>query len=155
MLRRFLMILAFVVLGGPSMAVEPGEMLADPVLEARAREVSKGLRCVVCQNQNIDDSNAGIARDMRLVLRERILAGDSNTQAQQYIVDRFGSFVLLKPPVTPVTYVLWVGPLVLLILTTLGFAMKFRRRPGPHEEQKLSARERKIIDRLLSQEAAK
>ena len=97
-------------------AVEPSEMLKDPALEARAREVSKHLRCVVCQNETIDESDADIAKDMRLLLRTRILAGDSNEQVIQFLVSRYGDYVLLKPRFTARTYLLWFGPFIVLPL---------------------------------------
>ncbi len=111
----------------PALAVEPNERLADPVLEARAREISKGLRCLVCQNESIDESNADLAKDVRLVLRQRLLAGASDAQAMQYIVDRYGTFVLMSPPVEPATYVLWFGPAVVLLLAVGGVGMAVRR----------------------------
>jgi cytochrome c-type biogenesis protein CcmH len=113
---------------GSALAVEPEEMLDDPVLEERAREISKELRCLVCQNQSIDDSNAGLARDLRVLVRERLTAGDSNEEAVRYIVDRYGDFVLLRPPVRPGTYALWFGPAVLIVVAGLGLVLFFRRR---------------------------
>ena len=113
----------------PALAVNPDEILADPALEARARDLSKDLRCVVCRNQSIDDSNAGIARDMRVVLRERLVAGDTDDEALAFLVDRYGAYILLNPPVTPVTYALWGGPALLLLLAILGFARFWRRKP--------------------------
>ena len=97
------LVFSFAAVAPASWAVEPDEILDDPVLEARAREISKGLRCLVCQNQSIDDSNAGLARDLRILLRERLVAGDSNSAAIAFIVDRYGDFVLLRPPVKPTT----------------------------------------------------
>ena len=99
-----------------ALAVEPDEMLTDARLEARARDVSQALRCVVCQNETIDDSHAELARDMRLLVRSRIAAGDSNEQVLAYMRARYGDFVLLKPRFTPLTGLLWLGPFVLLIL---------------------------------------
>ena len=104
------------VLGPQALAVEPGEMLADPVLEARARDISKELRCLVCQNQSIDDSNAPLAHDLRVLVRQRLVAGDSNEAVKQYLVARYGDYVLMKPPFKPETWVLWLGPPVLLLL---------------------------------------
>lgn len=101
---------------GAALAVEPSEMLKDPVLEARAREVSKELRCVQCQNESIDESNAQIARDMRLLVRERIVAGDSNDAIMAYMTSRYGDYVRLQPRLMPRTYLLWFGPLVVLLL---------------------------------------
>lgn len=109
-------------------AVEPDEILKDPALEARAREVGKQLRCVVCQNQSIDDSNADLARDMRILVRERIQAGDSNEEVIAYMVDRYGDFVLLNPPFKTSTYVLWIGPGAIAVLGIFGVLAFFRRR---------------------------
>ncbi len=114
----------------PVLAVEPDEMLDDPALEERAREISAGLRCVVCQNQSIDDSNAQLARDMRVLVRDRLLEGDSNEQVMDYIVSRYGDFVLLEPPVKTSTYVLWFGPVLIVALALLAFVTIFRRRSG-------------------------
>lgn len=115
MLRTFALILA---LGIPTVAhaVEPDEMLDDPALEARAREISKGLRCVVCLNQNIDSSNAGVARDLRLLVRERLVAGDSDEAAMSFIQARYGDYVLLKPPLNKKTYVLWIAPPAMAVI---------------------------------------
>jgi cytochrome c-type biogenesis protein CcmH len=112
-----LMLVAFVP-SAPSIAVEPNEVLVDPVLEARARALSKNIRCLVCQNQSIDSSNASLAKDLRVIVRERLIAGDSDTRILDFLVARYGDYVLLKPPVKPTTYALWYGPGVLM---TLGF----------------------------------
>lgn len=109
-------------------AVMPDEKLSDPALEARAREISKELRCLVCQNQSIDDSNADLARDLRVLVRERLMAGDSNEQALAYIHDRYGDFVLLRPPMKPETWGLWFGPAVVLLLAGAGSAVYLRGR---------------------------
>lgn len=101
---------------GAALAVEPSEMLKDPALEARAREVSKELRCVQCQNETIDESNAEIARDMRLLVRERIMAGETNDQIMAYMTSRYGDYVRLQPRFMPRTYLLWFGPLIVLLL---------------------------------------
>jgi cytochrome c-type biogenesis protein CcmH len=119
-------ILAFITVAH---AVEPSEMLKDPALEARARNIGKELRCLVCQNESIDDSAAALAHDLRVLLRERLLAGDSDKQAVQYIVDRYGQFVLLRPPVEPATYALWYGPFGLLLLGAAGVVFYLWRRP--------------------------
>jgi cytochrome c-type biogenesis protein CcmH len=105
-------LLLLVALAAP--AVEPRERLADPAQEARARSISSQLRCLVCQNESIDDSGADLAHDIRVFVRERLTAGDTNAQAMQAIVSRYGSFVLLKPPVESATYLLWYGPPLLL-----------------------------------------
>jgi cytochrome c-type biogenesis protein CcmH len=109
-------------------AVLPDEMLDDPVLEARAREISKGLRCLVCQNQSIDDSNADLARDLRVLVRERLVAGDSDDQVIDFVVSRYGDFVLLRPPFKATTYALWFGPALIGGLGILAVVAFFRRR---------------------------
>ena len=114
--------------GDRALAVKPDEMLADAAMEARAREISKGLRCLVCQNQSIDDSDAGLARDLRILVRQRLMAGDSDEAVFRYVVDRYGDFVLLKPPMKPVTYILWFGPLLILLGAVAVLVFFFRRR---------------------------
>ncbi len=115
-MRRTILALVFLCAAAPALAVQPSEILRDPVLEARARELSRELRCMVCQNQSIDDSDAPLARDLRLLVRERITAGDSNDEVLKYLTDRFGDFVLLRPRFTAQTALLWlVPPLFVLI----------------------------------------
>ena len=109
-------------------AVNPDEMLDDPALEARAREISKGLRCLVCQNQSIDDSDAGLARDLRVLVRERLVAGDSDGQVIDYVVSRYGDFVLMRPPFKATTYALWLGPALIAGLGVLAVVAFYRRR---------------------------
>jgi cytochrome c-type biogenesis protein CcmH len=109
-------------------AVEPNERLADPALEARARSISGELRCLVCQNESIDESGADLAHDIRIFLRERLTAGDTDALATQAVVARYGAFVLLKPPVEPATYVLWYGPPVLVLAGLTGAFFWLRRR---------------------------
>lgn len=139
-------------------AVEPGEKLASPALEARAREVSKELRCLVCQNQSIDDSDAELAHDLRLVVRERITAGDSDREVLDYVVSRYGDFVLLRPPFKASTYVLWLGPALIFVSGAVAIAMFYRRRvttgPGATEvgAADLSDGERRRLARLLEDE---
>lgn len=99
---------------GTAWAVQPDEILADPKLESRARSIGKELRCLVCQNESIDDSNADLAHDLRVLVRQRLLAGDSDAQVKDYVVARYGNYVLLKPPFDSETYLLWFGPLILL-----------------------------------------
>ena len=106
----------------PAFAVEPDEILADPVLEERARAISKQVRCVVCQNQDIDSSNAGVARDLRLLVRERLVAGDTDQQVMDFLVARYGDYVLFNPPWKPSTYILWVAPIVILGLGGIATA---------------------------------
>jgi len=119
--------LAFLT-ASPVGAVQPDEFLKDPALEARARELGKDLRCLVCQNQSIDDSDADLARDLRVLLRQRLVAGDTDLQAKQFIVDRYGDYVLLNPPFKAGTIALWVGPGVFLLLALLGATLYLRRR---------------------------
>ncbi|MCH7692125.1 MAG: cytochrome c-type biogenesis protein CcmH [Proteobacteria bacterium] len=109
-------------------AVNPDEILDDPVLEARAREISKGLRCLVCQNQSIDDSDADLARDLRVLVRERLVSGDSDGQVIDYVVSRYGDFVLLRPPFKATTYALWLGPALIGGLGILAMVAFYRRR---------------------------
>lgn len=148
-----LALLLIVLIGSaaPGLGVEPGERLADPALEARARSLSKELRCLVCQNESIDDSSADLAHDLRVLLRERLTAGDTDRQAIQYLVDRYGDFVLLKPPVEPATYVLWFGPAAMLLIALAGSAIFLRRRLGLRDATSapLSDAERQRLARML------
>jgi len=134
-----------------ALAVEPGERLADPALEARARALSGELRCLVCQNQSIDDSNADLAHDLRVLIRERLGAGDSDAQVLQFMVHRYGDFILLRPPVKPDTYLLWFGPFVVLALGALGAALYLRRsrRALQQAPAPLSADEQRRLRKLL------
>lgn len=145
------LILAIVaVAGGPALAVEPDEVLADPALEARARSLSAELRCLVCQNQSIDDSNAPLARDLRLIVRERLVAGDSDAAVRDYVVARYGKFVLLRPPLGADTVLLWAAPLVVLGGIAVWIVHYLRRRrvsaaaPSP-----LTAQEQARLDDIL------
>jgi cytochrome c-type biogenesis protein CcmH len=146
-----LALLALLPLAGPALAVQPDERLADPALEARARALSRELRCIVCQNESIDDSNAPLARDIRVLLRERLAAGDSDTQARAFLVVRYGDFVLLRPPIRADTYLLWFGPFALLLLGGgVAFVALRRRRPVPAVP--LSAEEEARLDALMREE---
>ena len=124
-----LLVAALWVAAGSARAIGPHEMLSNPILESRARAISRQLRCLVCQNESIDDSEADLAHDLRVLVRQRILAGDSDEQVKQYIVKRYGTYVLLKPPLIAETYLLWFGPLLLLLCAT-GTALVFCRRSG-------------------------
>ncbi|WP_435168446.1 cytochrome c-type biogenesis protein [Falsirhodobacter sp. 1013] len=144
MIRALLLSL---LLAGPALAVQPDEMLSDTGLEARARAISQGLRCPVCRNENIDDSNAGIARDLRLLVRERLVAGDTDQEALDFITGRYGEYVLLSPPAKGTTLILWAaGPL--LLLAGGGMAVAFLRRRRPVVED-LTDEERARLDALL------
>lgn len=114
-------------------AVEPDEVLADPALEARAREISANIRCVVCQSQNIDDSNAPLAKDMRIIVRERLSAGESDEEVYEFLVERYGDYVLLKPPVQSNTVFLWAAPFVIFMtaLTAAGLYLAGMRKRLP------------------------
>ena len=136
------------LLASPAFAVQPDEMLSDPVLEARAREISKGLRCPVCQNENIDDSNAAISRELRILLRERLVEGDSDQEAVDFIVSRYGEFVLLMPDAEGANLVLWVAPpLMALLGLGIGWATIRRRKWAPDEA--LSAEEEARLEEIL------
>jgi cytochrome c-type biogenesis protein CcmH len=129
--------------------VQPEEVLPDPGLEARARSISGELRCLVCQNQSIDDSDAPLARDLRVLVRERLKAGDSNAEVENYVVRRYGEFVLLRPVMAPHTMLLWFGPLLVLAAGVLGLVLARRRRPAPIKPLTSAeeARLRAIIER--------
>lgn len=142
------LLLAF-LFGGQAFAVEPDEMLQDPALEERARVISQDLRCVVCQNETIDESNATLAQDMRRLVRQRVLAGDSNQEVLDYMVERYGDFVLLRPRVSPLTWPLWFGPLILVLIGGFVVARHMRRSStGPRTT--LSAEEEAAIAEITS-----
>jgi cytochrome c-type biogenesis protein CcmH len=149
------LLLALVLATGvppPADAVlRPDELLEDPELEARARAIGRELRCVVCQNQSIDDSNAELAQDFRRIVRERVQAGESDEEVLQFMVDRYGAFVLLKPPVTAGTVLLWGGPFAVLLIGggIVAWTMRRRREAGPVE---LSPEERRRLAELLETE---
>ena len=133
MIRRLLLAAALLIAAGISgaIAVEPSERLADPALEERARAISQELRCLVCQNESIDESTAPLAHDLRLLVRKRLVAGDSDRQVLNYIVARYGVFVLLDPPFEPVTWLLWLGPPALVLGAGAALLLRARGRPGP------------------------
>jgi cytochrome c-type biogenesis protein CcmH len=135
----------------PVYAVQPQEVLQDPVMESRARDISKGLRCLVCRNENIDESNAQLATDLRLLVRERLLAGDSDVEVVDYVVDRYGEYVLLKPTLGGANKLLWIaGPVMLLL--SLGIGISFvRRRQKETEIDPLSNDEAARLDALLKE----
>jgi len=151
MIRRIMLALGFLLLALPAFAVNPDEVLSDPALETRARSISMELRCMVCQNQSIDDSNADLARDLRLLVRKRLVDGDSNQQVLDYIVSRYGEFVLLKPRLSEKTYVLWGAPIALLVIGAIAMAVFASRRRGKPTGTRLSDDEQARLDRLLSE----
>ena len=127
-MKAYFAIIGILLFPLTALAVDPGEILKDSKLEKRARAISKGLRCVVCQNQSIDDSDAQLARDLRILVRNRILVGDSDTAVLDYVVSRYGDFVLLKPPVKGVTLVLWFGPVLITLAGLIGLILFYRRQ---------------------------
>ncbi|RKQ73598.1 cytochrome c-type biogenesis protein [Oceanibaculum indicum] len=160
-MRRLVLALLFVLLLPVSaQAVKPDEMLADPALESRAREIGKELRCLVCQNESIDESNAELARDLRLLVRERLKQGDSNDDVREFVVQRYGDFVLLKPPVKPSTWILWYGPAGILLLGAIGvlFYLRGSRKAAeavPAGAVPLDPEERKRLDALMAEDESK
>lgn len=150
LLAAIAVLLASLVLAaGHAWAVEPDEMLKDPAQEARALAISKTLRCVVCQNQNIDDSAAPLASDMRRLVRERVVAGDTDDKVRGYMVARYGNFVLLRPPLQADTLLLWFGPLAVLLISGGGF-WAYLHRKAPRAAAPLSREERAKLKALLA-----
>lgn len=147
---------------GPAWAVLPDEILDDPALEQRARVISKDIRCLVCQNQSIDDSNADLARDLRIIVRERLVAGDSNTEVKTFLVERYGDYVLLTPPMNIGTILLWGGPFLLVALGGVAVMFWFKGRTaapvptggssGSAPAGGLSAEERRRLESLMAED---
>ncbi|WP_206051195.1 cytochrome c-type biogenesis protein [Neorhizobium sp. T7_12] len=133
----------------PAFAVNPDEVLSNPVLEQRARNLSAQLRCMVCQNQSIDDSNAELARDLRVLVRERLANGDTDDQVIDYVVSRYGEFVLLKPRLSAKTIILWATPVLLLLVGGVAILVFVRTRPSQRAVAALSAEEQARIEELL------
>jgi len=157
MIGRFLssFLLCLCLLAAPASAVAPDEVLDDPALEARARSLSAELRCMVCQNQSIDDRDAPLAKDLRVLVRERLVAGDSDAEVVDYLVSRYGEFVLLKPRVAWHTAVLWGAGPVALICGLIGIVWTLRRRRttnAPAVEQPLSDEEKRRLDAIVRSE---
>jgi cytochrome c-type biogenesis protein CcmH len=143
-------LLVFAVLAGPSLAVQPDELMKNPALEARARALSGELRCMVCQNQSIDDSDAPLARDIRILIRQRIAQGETNNAVRSYLVSRYGDFILLKPPLKPETLLLWLAaPLTLLAGLA---AVLIARRHAPAATPALTAEEEGRLAALTGDE---
>jgi cytochrome c-type biogenesis protein CcmH len=149
MMRKLLLVLMLMVSAGPALAVNPDEILADPRLEERARNLSAQLRCMVCQNQSIDDSNAELARDLRVLVRERLTDGDTDEQVIDYVVSRYGEFVLLKPRLSARTILLWTAPGGLLLIGGLVLFLMARGRLQARAPSALTAEEQARIDELL------
>jgi len=157
--RRLVMtaLVAVFAFGAPGAhAVQPDEVLDDPALEARARALSAGLRCLVCQNQSIDDSDAPLAKDLRVLVRERLKAGDSDDEIISFVVSRYGEFVLLKPRFTPHTWLLWLATPFLFLLALGGIVYAYRRRAASSAAPRaLSESEQAHLARLLDEETPK
>jgi len=155
MMRRVAIALVLLLAADLASAVEPGEMLKDPALEARARAISQEIRCLVCQNQSIDDSNADLAHDLRVLVRERLTAGDSDRQILAYLTSRYGDYVLLRPPVKPATWLLWFGPPLLLAAGLGGLILAGRRRRSAAvpEMAALNDQEQRRLVRLMQKGA--
>jgi cytochrome c-type biogenesis protein CcmH len=153
MIRRLFFAVAVTagLVGPAAHAVEPAERLADPALEARARVLSQELRCLVCQNQSIDESNADLAHDLRVLLRQRLMAGDTDRQVLDYVVARYGVFVLLDPPFAPTTYFLWLTPPALVLVAGIFLLVRARRRRPDPELPALSDEERDRAALLLGE----
>ena len=154
LLKRWAVAIAVALtLAGSAWAVQPDEVLADPALEARARELSKDLRCLVCRNESIDESNADLARDLRVLVRERLVAGDSDGEAMDFIVDRYGEYVLLRPKVNGANWLLWAAGPVMLLLAFITSAMylKGRARASMQKEAGLSDAEEARLKELLDE----
>ena len=148
---RLLFVAVLFVCAGPAMAVQPDEVLPDPAMETRARDISRELRCMVCQNQSIDDSDAPLARDLRLLVRERLKAGDSNNQVLDFLTARYGEFVLLRPRFTARTALLWLMPAALLVIGCFGLVLLGRR----YRMRASTVAEPKDIPRLTPAEEAR
>lgn len=150
-MRAFpLLLAALLVLSTPVLAVQPNEVLKDQVLEQRARQISSGLRCLVCQNQSIDDSDAPLAKDLRVLVRERLTAGDSDKGVIDFVVARYGDFVLLRPPMNARTIALWTAPFLIVLF---GSAFLWRRRNrAAAVAVTLTAEEQRRLDDLLRDE---
>lgn len=150
-MRRLLpfLVLAICLAGWPALAVQPDEVMSDPKLETRARDISSELRCLVCQNQSIDDSGAPLARDLRLLVRERLKAGDSNAQVKDYLVARYGDFVLLKPPFKAATLLLWLTPPLVLLAGGVAVLLNRRGRTSRQPPPPLDPAEQAKVDALM------
>ncbi len=149
-MRFILTFLAALVFSASAFAVQPDEVLKDPALEKRARAISADLRCLVCQNQSIDDSDAQLAKDLRVLVRERIVAGDTDQQVRDFLVQRYGEFVLLKPTFSTHNMLLWLTPVLVLVLGGIGAYAALRQRPRSAEA--LDEKEQKALEALLRQD---
>ena len=151
-MRMFAAVLVLALAATTAGAVDPSEVLPDSLLETRARDISENLRCLVCQNQSIDDSNADLARDLRVLVRERLTAGDTNPQVFDFVVARYGDFVLLSPPLKSSTLILWGAPGILLIFGAIGLLLWYRRRGSSDPTDALTEDEQQRLAVLLKPE---
>lgn len=152
-LRHLIAVVMLALMAAPAMAVQPDEVLEDPVLEDRARELSKGLRCLVCRNESIDESNADLASDLRILVRERLVAGDSDDEVIDFVVDRYGEYVLLKPRFDGSTWILWAaGPAMLVLALGIGIGyVRGRETAQPVQEAGLSDEEKARLEKILKE----
>jgi len=150
---RLVLVLLLILSAFPAQAVQPDEMLPDPVLEARARDISKELRCLVCRNESIDDSNAGLARDLRILVRERLVAGDSDDEVKMFLVNRYGEFVLLKPPFSAANALIWLAGPILFVIGLIAAVIYLRRRRVAPEAASapLSDAEKAALERIMNE----
>lgn len=150
---RHLILIVMLVCAFPVLAVQPDEILDDPILEQRARELSKGLRCMVCQNESIDDSDAALARDLRILVRERLVAGDSDDEVLDFVVERYGEFALLKPTFGGGNLILWIaGPLGLIFALFIGVNMVRRSNASSGAKDTLSSDEEARLNEILKRD---
>jgi cytochrome c-type biogenesis protein CcmH len=151
-MKRLLLALFLAAAALPAAAIRPDEILADPALETRARNLGKELRCLVCQNQSIDDSEADLARDLRKLVRERLVVGDSDPEIRRFLVARYGDFVRLDPPLKLATAILWFGPAVVLALGLFGIVVFLRRRTTVAAPATLDPADRARLERVLAED---
>ena len=146
------MLILFIIISLPLnvVAVEPSEILQNPQLETRARSLSRNIRCLVCQNQSIDDSNASLAKDLRKIVREQLVSGASDDEIYNFLIERYGDFVLLRPPIKATTYILWYGPLFIFFAGLVLSALFLIRRKRILPEEPLSHSEKEELSRLIS-----
>lgn len=150
---RRLILIVMLICPFPVLAVQPDEILDDPILEQRARELSKGLRCMVCQNESIDDSDAALARDLRILVRERLVAGDSDDEVLDFVVERYGEFALLKPTFGGGNLILWIaGPLGLIFALFIGVNMVRRSNASSGAKDTLSSDEEARLNEILKRD---
>ena len=154
MIRAAILCVLLLTFASNAGAVEPSEVLDDPILESRARALSTHIRCLVCQNQSIDDSDAPLAKDLRVLVRERLQAGESDEKVIEFVADRYGDFVLLRPPVKASTLTLWISPIVILIVGVIFLLMRFRKQEKnmPVKVPPLSSEETKKLEAALGED---